>query len=128
MIFFMVGIRYENLEIYKKSYELAVKIHDMTLKLPNFELYEEGSQIRRTSKSIVVNIVEGFGRRRYKKEFIKFLTYAHASCDETKVHLNFIVDSGYITEKDFKLYFEEYDNLGRKINHFVITVEKDHKT
>jgi len=51
-------------EIYQKSYELAMNIHDMTLKFSNFELYDEGSQIRKASKSIAANLVEGFGRRK----------------------------------------------------------------
>jgi len=50
---------YKDLEIYKLSHSLAVGVHKMTLKeLPKFEMYEEGSQIRRSSKSIVSNIVE----------------------------------------------------------------------
>lgn len=64
-----------DLVIYKKSYELALNLHKTTMKLPNHELYEEGTQIRRASKSISVNIVEEFRRRRYKNEIIKFLTY-----------------------------------------------------
>jgi four helix bundle protein len=76
---------YHELEIYVLAKELAVRAHKMTLEmLPKFELYEEGSQIRRSSKSIVSTIVEGYGRRRYKNDFILFLTYAVASCDETK--------------------------------------------
>jgi four helix bundle protein len=67
----------------------------MSLKLPEFELYEEGSQIRKSSKSVINNMVEGFGRRRYKQEFIKFLTYSIASCDETQSHL----DTLYETKK-----------------------------
>ena len=63
----MNKLGYENLEIFQNSYELAMKIHEFTLKLPKFELYEEGSQIRRASKSVVANIVEGYGRKRYKK-------------------------------------------------------------
>ena len=71
---------YKDLEVYSLAKELSVKIHKMTLEdLPKFEMYEEGSQIRRSSKSIVSNIIEGFGRRRYKNEFIQFLTYAIAS-------------------------------------------------
>jgi four helix bundle protein len=59
---------YKDLDIYKLSHRLAIEIHKMTLnKLPKFEMYEEGAQIRRSSKSIVCNIVEGFGRRRYKQ-------------------------------------------------------------
>ncbi|MEW6570601.1 MAG: four helix bundle protein [Nitrospirota bacterium] len=72
-----------------------MKVHKITLEeLPKFEMYEEGSQIRRSSKSIVSNIVEGFGRRRYKNEFIQFLTYSIASCDETKVHLEILYQTG----------------------------------
>jgi len=44
----------------------------MSLTLPRFELYETGSQIRRSSKSIRSNIVEGYGRRRYKFDYIRF--------------------------------------------------------
>ncbi len=65
---------YKDLDIYKIAHKLAIKIHDMSLKLPKFEMYEEGSQIRRSSKTIKINIVEGFRRRRYKQEFIKYLT------------------------------------------------------
>ena len=123
----MVVKSYKDLEIYQKSYKLAIEIHNMTLKMPKFELYEEGSQIRRASKSITANIAEGFGRRRYKNEFIKFLTYAHASCDETKVHLNFIYDSGHIDKEKYNKYFEKYDELGQKIYNFIEKVKKGHK-
>ena len=73
---------YKSLKIYQKSYELALKIHDASLKLPKFELYEQGSQIRRSSKSIKDNIAEGYGRRRYHGDYVKFLIYAQSSCDE----------------------------------------------
>ena len=81
---------YKDLEIYKLSYDLAVKVHKVSLKLPQYEMYEEGSQVRKSSKGITSCIAEGYGRKKYKAEFIKFLVYAHASCDETIVHLNFI--------------------------------------
>ncbi len=80
---------YRDLDVFQISYELAIAVHRVSLKLPKYEMYEEGSQVRRSSKSITANIVEGYGRRRYKLDFIKFLVYAHASCDETIVHLNF---------------------------------------
>ena len=67
--------------------------------LPKFETYEEGSQIRRSSKSIATSIVEGFGRKRYQQEFIKYLTYALASCDETKEHLELLFETGLFNEK-----------------------------
>jgi four helix bundle protein len=56
----------KDLEICRISYDLAIQIHPLTLKLPKYELYEEGSQIRRSSKGITSCTVEGYGRRKYK--------------------------------------------------------------
>jgi four helix bundle protein len=118
---------YKDLEIYQLSYNLAIKIHKFSLKLPRYELFEEGSQIRKSSKGITSCTVEGFGRRRYKADFIKFLTYAHASCDETILHLNFIKDIHDLDEDEINLYLERYDELGGKINKFIQYVEKEWK-
>jgi len=118
---------YKDLEIYKLAHKLAVEIHKVTLTLPKFELYEEGSQIRRSSKSISANIVEGFGRRRYKAEFIKFLTYSHATCEETIEHLELLYETDSLKDKNiFDKFMQEYDKLGRMINKFIQSVEKGH--
>jgi four helix bundle protein len=119
---------YKDLEIYKLSYDLAIKIHKMSLKLPQYEMYEEGSQIRRSSKAVTSCIVEGYGRKRYKADFIKFLIYAHASCDETILHLNFIKDTHKDNKKEIKSFLESYDELGSKINRFIQYVEKQWNT
>jgi len=118
---------YKDLEIYQISYDLAVKIHIMSLKLPKYELYETGSQIRRSSKSITACIVEGYGRRKFKADFIKYLVYAHASCDETILHLNFINDIHQADQYGIDYYLQGYDSLGRKINRFIKYVENDWK-
>ncbi len=123
-------LNYKDLEIYILSHTLAVKVHKMTLKeLPKFEMYEEGSQIRRSSKSIVSNIVEGFGRRRYKREFIQFLTYSLASCDETKEHLELLFDTKSMKNKEqFEYFLSGYEELGSKLSNFIKSVEKRHLT
>ena len=118
---------YKDLEVYKLSYELAVKIHKISLKLPKYELYEEGSQIRRSSKGITSCIVEGYGRRKYKADFIKYLVYAHASCDETILHLNFIKDTDEFDKNELNIFLDNYDELGRKINQFIKYVESNWK-
>ncbi len=56
---------FEDLDIYRKAKKLSSEIHEMTLSLPKFEMYEAGSQIRRSSKSIRSNIVKGFGRKKF---------------------------------------------------------------
>lgn len=73
---------YKDLEVYQIAHALAVELHQMVLEnIPRFEMYEEGSQIRQSSKSISANIVEGFSRKRYRQDYVKFLVYAHASCN-----------------------------------------------
>ncbi len=118
---------YKDLEIYKLSYDLAIKVHTLSTKLPKYEMYEEGSQIRRSAKSITSNIVEGYGRRKYKADFTKFLIYAHASCDETITHLNFIKDTHGINNIDIEKMLSDYDILGGKINKYIQYVEKNWK-
>jgi four helix bundle protein len=97
----------------------------MSLKLPQYETYEEGSQVRKSSKGITSCIVEGYGRRKYKAEFSKFLIYAHASCDETILHLNFIKDTHDFIEKEVESFIGSYDELGGKISRFINFVEKE---
>jgi four helix bundle protein len=118
---------YRDLEIFVLAKKLAVKVHKMTLEeLPKFEMFEEGGQIRRSSKSITSNIVEGFGRR-YKNEFIQFLTYAVASCDETEVHLEILCETGSLRKDNFEKLFCGYEELGVKLFNFREAVIKGHR-
>ena len=121
---------YKKLEIWQLANELVIKIHNMTLhELPNYEMFEEGSQIRRSSKSVKSLIVEGYGRRAYKQDFIRFLVNLMASNDETIDHL----ENLFYTEslRDNELYtdlHEKLEILGRKINNFISSVQKQHNT
>lgn len=114
---------YRDLEIYQTAYELAVKVHKMTLTLPQYEMYEQGSQVRRSTKSIKDNIVEGYGRRRYKNEFIRFLIFAHASCDEANSQLT-MIDEIHFQSKGLAQLISDYEVLGRRINKFIDYVEQ----
>lgn len=107
---------YEDLDIYSIAVDLAVEVHKMTLQeLPKFEMYEEGDQIRRSSKSIGANIVEGFGRKKHKGEYVQFLTYALASCDETKYHLTILYKTRSLEKIRCNYFMDKYAELGRKI-------------
>jgi four helix bundle protein len=118
---------YKDLEIYRIAFALAVRVHIKSLKLPKFELYEQGSQIRRSSKSIKDQIAEGFGRRRYKAEYIRFLIFAHASNDEACSQLEILM-ALYPEMKEFESLCSDYDILGRKINRYIDYVENNWKT
>lgn len=123
-------MNYRDLEIWQLSRQLTIDIHKMTIhKLPKFEMFEEGAQIRRSMKSIKSNIVEGYGRRRYKQDFIRFLTYAHASCDETVDHMETLFETESLSDESFyQDIHERLDTLGRKLNRFIQGVELNHNT
>jgi four helix bundle protein len=118
---------YKDLKVYQLAIGLVADTHRMSLAdLPKFEMYEEGSQIRRSSKSIVSNIIEGFGRRRYKNEFIRFLTYALASCDETKGHLEMLFQTGSLSKTLYAELLKRYEELGSKLYNFRQAVIEKH--
>ncbi|MBD3264291.1 MAG: four helix bundle protein [Candidatus Omnitrophica bacterium] len=111
---------YKDLDIYKLAHRLAVEVHKMTLELPRFEMYEEGSQIRKSSKGIVSTIVEGFGRKTYQQDYLKFMIYAHSSCDETKEHLELLFETNSLKDKEkFDYFFKEFEKLSKMINKFI---------
>lgn len=118
---------YRNLEIWQLAKEAVIEIHKMSLQLPRFELFEEGQQIRRSSKSVRSTIVEGYGRRRYKNECIRLLVYAQASNDETADHLEILSETGSLKNELLLCRLKEkLDILGRKINKFIQAVESGH--
>jgi four helix bundle protein len=121
---------YRKLEVWKLAREVVIEIHRMTLHdLPKFEMYETGQQIRRSVKSVRSNIVEGYGRRRYKQEFIRFLVFASSSCDETTDHLDTLFETGSLTVKDlYQSLCRKLDILGRKLTSFIQSVEQNHRT
>jgi four helix bundle protein len=123
-------VNYRDLEIWQLARALTIDIHRMTVnELPKFELYEEASQIRRSMKSVRSNIVEGYGRRRYKQEFIRFLIYALSSNDETTDHLEVLYETSSLTnEALFSDLHTRLDTLGRKLNNFLQAVESGHRT
>lgn len=108
--------------------ELVVDIHKMTLHdLPKHEIFEEGSQIRKSIKSVKSTIVEGYGRRRYKQEFIRFLNYAIASNDETIDHLETLFETESLKDKElYETIHDKLEILGKKLNLFIQSVEKEH--
>ena len=115
---------YNDLEIYKLAHKLAIDIHKLSLELPKFEMYEEGSQIRRSSKSISANIVEGFGRRSYRQDYVRFLICAHASCDETKEHLEYLYKTGSLKGKDkHRDLIDRLTLLSKKLSKFIQAVK-----
>jgi len=121
------GTTYKDLEIYQIAHALGVETHHFSLSLPKFELYETGSQLRRSSKSVSANIVEGFCRRRYKAEFIRYLVFAHSSCNEAIEWMEYVRDCHSDQRDGAQDFLIRLNGLGGKLNRFIGSVEKYHR-
>jgi len=118
---------YKKLEIWQLSREAVIEIHNMSLMLPKFEQFEEAQQIRRSVKSVKSNIVEGYGRRKYKQDFIRFLVIAIASLDETIDHLETLAETESLKDKTiFESINTKLIMLGKKLINFLKAVEEKH--
>ena len=118
---------YKKLEIWQLARELTIEIHKMTFILPKFEQFEEAQQIRRSSKTVRSNIVEGYGRRKYKADFIKFLIYSLSSNDETVDHLEILFETESLKDESlYKSLHLKLELLGKKLNNFIQAVERNH--
>ena len=118
---------YRDLEIYRVAHQLGIDAHLFTLQLPKFEMYESGQQLRRAAKAVSANIVEGYGRRRYKADFLRFLVYGHASCDESIEWLDYVGDCHPELKSKSQELRARFQELSRRINRFILSVAQQHR-
>ncbi len=108
---------FTDLVVYQKAYEKSLEIHRETMKYPQHEQYELGSQMRRASKGICANIAEGFGKQNVSKpEFKRFLLMAMGSADEMRVWARYSFDLGYIEERSWADWNKSYSDIAKMLN------------
>ena len=90
-----------DLEIYRKAFDGAILIFEVTKKFPKEETYSLTDQIRRSSRSVCANLAEAWRKRRYKAAFVSKLSDAEG--EETQVWLQFAVSSGHLELKGARL-------------------------
>ena len=112
-------VGYDDLKVYKLSYQLALEIHRTTLKFPALERAELGSQLRRAACSVPINIAEVYGRKRSAEDFKRFLVIAMGSCNEVCVILDLAHDLGYFSNEVHREFKDRYNQVGRTINKLV---------
>lgn len=87
----------KELTVYEKAYELSMKIFELSKSFPEQEKFALTSQIRRSSRSICLNLREAWAKRRYEAHFVSKLTDCDAETNETDSSLDFARDCGYLT-------------------------------
>jgi four helix bundle protein len=112
----MVAKSFEDLEVFQRAYRLSLEIHRASLTLPEREQWALGDQLRRASKSIPVNIAEGFGKQTGSlAEFRRFLRIALGSADEMRVWVRYCLDLGHIDETTWRRWRDEYHAIAKML-------------
>ena len=112
----MVAKSFEDLAVFQRAYRLSLEVHRASLELPQREQWALGEQVRRASKSIPVNIAEGFGKQVDSvAEFRRFLRIAMGSADEMRVWVRYCLDLGYIDETTWQRWRDEYHAIAKML-------------
>lgn len=105
----------KELEIYELSYELAMEIFELSKSFLSEEKYALTSQIRRSSRSVPMNLREAWAKRRYEAHFVSKLTDCDGEANETDTSLDFAHDCGYITREQHTTLVTKCDSVRRML-------------
>ncbi|MFN0278596.1 MAG: four helix bundle protein [Pyrinomonadaceae bacterium] len=104
-------VRHQELEVYKRAFEAAMQIFEMSKRFPKEETYSLTDQIRRSSRSVCANLAEAWRKRRYEAAFVAKLSDSEGEAPETQTWIEFAVRSGYLERETAKVLFKEYDEI-----------------
>lgn len=103
------------LDVYKLSVEVAMRLFEISKKFPRAELYSLTDQMRRASRSVSGHIAEGWRRRRSAAAFCERLNGAEGEAAETQAWIEYSVRCGYLTAKDGRELHRAYDRILGKL-------------
>lgn len=112
----MTFVTYQNLEVYRRAYRMALGLHKVSLGLPKIEQFGGiADQMRRASKGICANMAEGLSKNASKTEERRFLGLALGSCEEMRVWLEFGKDLDYWPDVKYKKWTDEYREIAMMV-------------
>jgi four helix bundle protein len=114
---------YDDLEVYQKLVELHLEVHDLTMTFPKFELYELGSQLRRSSNSAPANVAEGWNNK-HVNIYLEGINRAQGEIRETKHHLTMAFRKKYLAEEQFSGLIDRYNECGRMLSGLENSLER----
>lgn len=104
-------VRHTELEVYKKAFNCATEIFELSKKFPREEMYSLTDQIRRSSRSVCANLAEAWRKRRYEAAFISKLTECEGEAAEKQTWIEFAVAVGYLDKVVARKLYEQYDEI-----------------
>lgn len=115
---------FKDLLAYKKAFILAMDIYEVSKSFPKEERYSLTDQIRRSSRSVCVNIAEAYRKRQYPLHFISKLSDADMENSETGVWLDFASACQYLVNVDYEKFLQQNQEIGKLINFMMQHPEK----
>src|SRR4030042_1495535 len=100
-----------DLIVYRKAFDAAMEIFELSKSFPKEELYSLTDQIRRSSRSVCTNLSEGWRKRRYKAVFVNKLSDSGQESAETQTWLEFSLACNYIDKQVYEELFNEYEEI-----------------
>jgi four helix bundle protein len=110
----------KDLDVYQSAYRLAMRVFELSRSFPGEEKFALTSQIRRSSRSICLNLREAWAKRRYEAHFISKLTDCDGENSETDSSLDFARDCGYITDAQHQETTDICRQVGRMLGRMLI--------
>lgn len=117
-------MRVQDLLAYKKGFELAMDIFNLSKNFPKEETYSLTDQIRRSSRSVCANLSESYRKRRYPKHFVSKLTDSDSENGETQTWLEFALACGYISKNLFDNLMQKSEEIAKLLNYMILHPEK----
>ena len=114
----------KDLIVYQKAYELAMRVFTVSKCFPPEERYALTSQIRRSSRSVCMNLREAWAKRRYPDHFVSKLTDCDGENSETDTPLDFARDCEFITPEAHSELVGLIAEIGRMLGAMMRKPEK----
>ncbi|HEV7643355.1 MAG TPA: four helix bundle protein [Pyrinomonadaceae bacterium] len=115
---------HKDLKVFLNAYRLAMEIFHISKSFPKEEKYSLTDQIRRSSRSVAVNIAEGYRKRQYTAAFANKMSDSDAEATETQVWLEMAKDCNYISEEMCVRLLNEYQEIGKMLGGMIAHPEK----
>lgn len=109
----------KDLIVYQKAYDVAMKIYFLSKSFPKEEQFALTGQIRRSSRSVCLNLREAWAKRRYEAHFVSKLTDCDGENSETDSSLDFAQDCGYITEQQHNELISLNKEIGKMLGSMI---------
>jgi len=113
----------EDLKVYQKLCKLAIEVHELTLTFPKFEIYELGSQLRRSSNSAPANLAEGFNNK-HINIYLEGISREQGEIRETEHHLKIAFRKKYLTQEKLENFITKYRECSKMLNGLEKSLQK----